>query len=149
MMFKANRGIESFKKLIERKCTYVDKSIFLKDIFGEAIYSSRCSSDISVFLFLRPRRFGKTLTLSMIEHFCKLDYENVGNQDKARALFENLEIYKDKEFCNKHMAQYPVISISLKGVDKSEFTDSLNNLAEIISPLFDNIQQHEEFNSLP
>ncbi len=61
-MFKANRGIESFKKLIERKCTYVDKSIFLKDIFGEAIYSSRCSSDISVFLFLRPRRFGKTLT---------------------------------------------------------------------------------------
>ena len=149
MKFQANCGVEDFKTLIETQCTYVDKSIFLKDIFGEAIYSSRCSSDISVFLFLRPRRFGKTLTLSMIEHFCKLDYENVGNRDKARALFENLEIYKDKEFCNKHMAQYPVISISLKGVDKSEFTDSLNNLAEIISSLFDNIQQHEEFNSLP
>ncbi|SPT70261.1 AAA family ATPase [Anaerobiospirillum thomasii] len=149
MKFQANCGVEDFKTLIETQCTYVDKTVFLKDLFWGTDYGSHRSSNTPVSVFLRPRRFGKTLTLSMIEHFCKLDYENVGNQDKARALFENLEIYKDKEFCNKHMAQYPVISISLKDVDRYDFYESLLVLGYKISKLFFNIQSNKEFEHLP
>ena len=148
MKFQANCGVEDFKTLIETQCTYVDKTVFLKDLFWGDDYGSHRSSNTSVFLFLRPRRFGKTLTLSMIEHFCKLDYENVANQDKARALFENLEIYKDKEFCKNHMAQYPVIFISLKDVCISDYKQSLKILGTEIAGQFAHIAEHKDYQLL-
>ena len=148
MKFQANCGVEDFKTLIETQCTYVDKTVFLKDLFWGTDYGSHRSSNTPVSVFLRPRRFGKTLTLSMIEHFCKLDYENVGNQDKARALFENLEIYKDKEFCKNHMAQYPVIFISLKDVCISDYKQSLKILGTEIAGQFAHIAEHKDYQLL-
>ena len=108
-------GIDNFEKVINNNYYYVDKSFLIKDIVG-------AGSEVT--LFTRPRRFGKSLNMSMLKNFFNIDGD--------KSIFEGLDISKDKEFCNKYMGKYPVISISLKGVNGRTFEEAVNRLRTII-----------------
>ena len=102
-------GGEDFPELIKRKCYYVDKTYYLQKIFNE---------DIKAALFTRPRRFGKTLNMSMIKAFCKLNYRNPGDKTYQENIFldndYDLIIAQDEfwEFRDNFMGEFPVISFS-------------------------------------
>ena len=94
-------GVSDFQDLIQGGYLFADKSPFIKEVIDNGA---------KVILITRPRRFGKTLNLSMLYHFLQMNFSQNGN------LFEGLAIFKDTEFCNKHQHQYPVIFISFKDV---------------------------------
>ena len=97
-------GIDGFEKLRTNDFYYADKTLFIKELlrnWGE------------VNLFTRPRRFGKTLNMSMLKCFFE-----VGSDPE---LFEGLKIAQEKELCKEYMGKFPVISISLKSVDGRSF----------------------------
>ena len=97
-------GIENFEDMIKEDFYYVDKTGFIADL----LYNWG-----AVNLFTRPRRFGKSLNMSMLEHFFSL------NGDKS--IFDGLEISKEASLCEEYMGKYPVISISLKGIDARSY----------------------------
>lgn len=108
-------GIESFEKIRTQDFYYVDKTVMIQDLiqrWGE------------VNLFTRPRRFGKSLNMSMLKAF----FEIGGN----RALFNGLKISKEKELCEKYMGKFPVISISLKDVEGSDYDVARTLLCSVI-----------------
>ncbi len=114
-------GIEDFKRLIDNGCYFVDKTLMIKDIID--IKSS-------VNLFTRPRRFGKTLNMSMIQrYFEKTEEDNA-------YLFEGLNISKAGEKYKKYQGQYPVITLSLKSMKQSCFEDAFLLFKNIISKEF-------------
>ena len=104
-------GIDDFKKLREEQYYYVDKSLLIKellDLKGE------------VNSFTRPRRFGKSLNISMVKYF----FEDTGNEEqnlKNRDLFEGLRIMKAGESYLCEMGSYPVISLSLKSAKQPDY----------------------------
>ncbi len=109
-----NVGIEDFKDIIQViPSYYVDKTSFIKNISKE-----------KVALFTRPRRFGKTLTMSMLKYFFEMNYESPNDISATIELFKDLDISKDTEFCKQHMGQYPIISITLKGIEGDDFDDA-------------------------
>ena len=100
MRMKLPIGIDGFEKIRTNDFYYADKTLFIKEVlqnWGE------------VNLFTRPRRFGKTLNMSMLKSF----FEAGGDP----TLFDGLKIAQEKELCEKYMGKFPVISISLKSVD--------------------------------
>lgn len=108
-------GIESFEKIRTQDFYYVDKTVMIRDLiqrWGE------------VNLFTRPRRFGKSLNLSMLKAF----FEIGGN----RALFDGLKISEEKEICEEYMGKFPVISISLKDVEGSDYDVARTLLCSVI-----------------
>ncbi len=108
-------GIDGFEKLRTNDFYYVDKTLFIKELlqnWGE------------VNLFTRPRRFGKTLNMSMLRSFFE-----VGSDP---ALFDGLMIAQEKELCEKYMGKFPVISISLKSVDGRNFKAAADALRTVI-----------------
>ena len=108
-------GIDGFEKLITNDFYYADKTLLIKELlqnWGE------------VNLFTRPRRFGKTLNMSMLKSFF-----NIGSDP---ALFDGLKISQEKELCEKYMGKFPVISISLKGVDGRSFESASVALRNLI-----------------
>ncbi len=108
-------GIDGFEKIRTNDFYYVDKTLFIKALlqnWGE------------VNLFTRPRRFGKTLNMSMLRSFFE-----VGSDP---ALFEGLNIAQEKELCEKYMGKFPVISISLKSVGGLNFKAASAALKNII-----------------
>lgn len=108
-------GIEEFKKIREEGFYYIDKTGLIKELiynWGE------------VNLFTRPRRFGKSLNMSMLKCF----FEIGGKQD----LFEGLEIADEKELCDKYMGKFPVVSISLKGVSGDSFETARSMMCSVI-----------------
>lgn len=110
-------GIEDFKEIIDRNCYFVDKSLLIKDILD---------GGSKVTLFTRPRRFGKTLNLSMLKRFFeKTDEDN-------SYLFNNLKISDAGEKYKSYMGQYPVISISLKSMKQSKFNDSFEQFKNLV-----------------
>ena len=111
---KVTVGIENFQELIKQNKYYVDKTSFIKII-----------SDENVALFTRPRRFGKTLTMSMLKYFFEMNYDNPGDISVTVELFKDLDISKDTEFCKQHMGQYPVIFLSLKDIAGSNFEEAM------------------------
>ncbi|MBQ9536422.1 MAG: AAA family ATPase [Desulfovibrionaceae bacterium] len=116
-MFVPGIGIDNFKKMIESNVTYIDKTKFIQDIVAP--------DHPEVFLFTRPRRFGKTLYLSMLAEFfdiCK----------NSKNLFANLYIAHNHELCDKWLNQYPVINITLKEINTSNYKDSIDNFSECI-----------------
>ena len=100
-------GDEDFVTFRENGIYYVDKTQYLKPLFA--------GTD-SRFLLLRPRRFGKTLTMSTLRRFLEMDYRNPGDTSRQQELFRGLKVTEDREFCEEHMGRYPVVSLSLKGV---------------------------------
>ena len=101
-------GIQNFNEIIENNCFYVDKTAFIKEWWD---------SRDSVTLITRPRRFGKTLTMSMVEQFFSVDYSGRGD------LFEDLSIWDDRAY-REIQGTYPVISLSPKRM-RSIFRGSL------------------------
>ncbi len=117
-----NVGIEDFKDIIQViPSYYVDKTSFIKNISKE-----------KVALFTRPRRFGKTLTMSMLKYFFEMNYENPSDISVTVELFKDLEISKDTEFCKQHMGQYPVIFLTLKEVKGDNFRIAISKFAKLI-----------------
>ncbi|OQX96592.1 MAG: hypothetical protein B6I24_11225, partial [Bacteroidetes bacterium 4572_128] len=98
---------------------FVDKTLLIYEFF----YSQN-----DVLLITRPRRFGKTLNLSMIHYFFDIN--------QKENLFLDFEISKNKDFCEKHQNEYPVINITLKDIDENNWEDCLESLKTLISKLY-------------
>lgn len=111
-------GDESFDEIRKAGFYYVDKTELLYDLVGQ--------TNNKVTLFTRPRRFGKTLNMSMMESFFDI------NRD-SRDVFEGLDIMKHEEFCSEWMNRYPVLSISFKDVDGLDFESAFVALQGVIS----------------
>ena len=97
-------GIEDFGKLRKQDCYYIDKTGFIRELLQNG-------GEIN--LITRPRRFGKSLNMSMLENFFGLDGE--------AEIFNGLEITKEQKLCEANMGKYPVISISLKDIDADSY----------------------------
>lgn len=108
-------GIEDFGRIRSDGFYYVDKTGLIKDLLENQAY---------VNLFTRPRRFGKTLNMSMLKYFFEMG--------DNRALFEGLAISGEKELCDKYMGKFPVIAISLKGVGGALLPDAKRKLRSVI-----------------
>ena len=117
-------GKDDFTKLREQNCYFVDKTPYLKQVFGID------ASD--VLLFTRPRRFGKTLLISMFDSFLKINPKKPFDNSKQLELFKGTKILEDKEFCDKFMGQCPVITITLKKVDGTNFKEFYESFASAV-----------------
>lgn len=108
-------GIENFEKIRTENFYYIDKSMIIKELldnWGE------------VNLFTRPRRFGKTLNMSMLKAFFEIDCR--------KELFKGLKIEDEGEICQKYMGQFSVISITLKGVKGEDYFTARSMMAFVI-----------------
>ena len=117
-------GKDVYSELKGNGCYFVDKTPYLKDIIDK--------DKSNVMLFTRPRRFGKTLFMSMVEYFLKINSANPGDTTLQQKLFKDTKILEDREFCAKYMGQHPVISLTLKGVQGKTFKAAYCKLAELI-----------------
>lgn len=108
-------GIDSFEKIIRQDFYYVDKT----EMIGELL---RDWGEVN--LFTRPRRFGKSLNMSMLQAFFE-----TGCDEK---LFQGLKISQDRELCKKYMGQFPVISVSLKNIEGARYQDAVEALRNVI-----------------
>ncbi len=118
-------GKDVYSELKNNGCYFVDKTPYLKNIIDE--------DESNVMLFTRPRRFGKTLFMSMVEYFLKINSANPGDTILQQKLFKDTKILEDREFCAKYMGQHPVICLTLKGVQGVDFEDAYYKLAEVVS----------------
>ena len=112
-----------FEELKEANCYFVDKTEFIKTVFTDSA---------SVLLFTRPRRFGKTLLMTMFESFLKINKDKPFDTSIQQQYFKGTRILDDKEFCSKFMGQYPVIELSLKDVDGNNFEEAYESFAATI-----------------
>ncbi len=124
MLKSINIGAELFHNLIESNSFYLDKTGFIKTIFAD--------NTSKVMLITRPRRFGKTLTLSTFYDFLALDPENPGDVSRQEKWFKDTSIFKDKDFCWKYMGKFPVIFLSFKTIVHDNFNDAYNQFAALI-----------------
>ena len=116
-------GKDDFPLLREGNCYFVDKTPYLKTVFTD---------QSAVMLFTRPRRFGKTLLISMFDSFLKINPEKPFDNSKQLELFKGTKILEDKEFCDKFMGQCPVITITLKKVDGTNFKEFYESFASAV-----------------
>ena len=117
-------GKDVYSELKGNGCYFVDKSPYLKELIDK--------DKSNVMLFTRPRRFGKTLFMSMVEYFLKINSANLGDTILQQKLFKDTKILEDREFCEKYMGQHPVICLTLKGVQGKTFKAAYYKLAELI-----------------
>ena len=109
-------GIENFEKIRRDGFYYVDKTDLIKELlenWGE------------VNLFTRPRRFGKTLNMSMFQCFFEIDCD--------KSLFDGLRIAEESTLCETYMGKFPVISISLKGIDAADYETARNLMVKVVN----------------
>ncbi len=118
MEFKVGVGKSDFEALRKSNDYYVDKTDIIYELVEE--------TGNQVTLFTRPRRFGKTLMMSMLLNFFSISKD-------SRDVFQGLKITKHKEFCEKWMNQYPVLYISFKDVEADDFNDAYDMLVYRIS----------------
>ena len=119
-MKKIPVGIDDFKKLIEMDAYYIDKTKFVSQILDDAA---------EVKLFTRPRRFGKTLNMSMLKYFF-----DIHNSKENKELFNGLDIEKTKHFSEQ--GQYPVVFISLKGIKSNTWEEAKRSIGLLVARLF-------------
>lgn len=115
-------GVQDFEELITENCFYVDKTNFIKEWW---------ESKDKVTLITRPRRFGKTLNMNMLERFFSLKYKDEGK------VFENLAIWKDKYY-RILQGTYPVIFLSFAGVKETEYELAVYRICGVLQELFIN-----------
>ena len=113
-------GIQDFGDLIQKNYFYIDKTSFIKEWW---------ESGDSVTLIMRPRRFGKTLNMSMTERFFSVDYANQG------ALFEGLSIWEEEKY-REIQGTYPVISLSFANVKENNFQAAKDRMSQLITDLY-------------
>ena len=117
-------GYNSYEEIRNDNCYFVDKTSYLKNVL---------EGSGKVLLFTRPRRFGKTVFMSTLNSFLKINKENPTDTSEQLRLFERTQILKDTVFCEKYMGKYPVIFITLKSVDGDNFEDSYKMFAIAVS----------------
>ena len=122
-------GTDDYSKVIYDKCYFVDKTSLIKDVFAQ--------NKSEVLLISRPRRFGKTLTMSMFYHFLSINHNKPEDLSRHVELFKDTKIFADQEFCQQYMGHYPVIFLSLKSVEGINFETAYQKLAEVIYGLVD------------
>lgn len=108
-------GIDNFEKLRSDNFYYIDKTGLIRDLllnWGE------------VNLFTRPRRFGKTLNMSMLEQFF--------SPEGDKRVFDGLEIAKEAALCEEYMGKYPVVSVSLKGIDARDYETAFEKMVLLV-----------------
>ena len=113
-------GLQNFEKIRERRCFYVDKTKFIKEWWENL-------DDVT--LITRPRRFGKTLTMSMTEQFFSINYEGRGE------LFEGLSIWEDEKY-RELQGTCPVISLSFANVKESSYESTVQRINQILTNLY-------------
>lgn len=116
-------GIEDFKEVRKDGYYYVDKTALIEQVLEKRS---------KVTLFTRPRRFGKSLNMSMLKNFFEIGTD--------AALFEGLHISKNTQMCEKYMGKYPVIAVSLKGVDAATYEEAFSALVDIINQIASQVQ---------
>ena len=124
-------GVENFEQIIKDNFYYVDKTGLISELL---------LSGGMVNLFTRPRRFGKTLNMSMLEHFFSLEGDH--------SIFDGLEITKDTKLCEEYMGKYPVIFVSLKGINAAAYKDAFEFAVQIMKRVAGNFQFLLESESL-
>ena len=117
-------GYNSYEEIRNDNCYFVDKTSYLKNVL---------EGSGKVLLFTRPRRFGKTVFMSTLNSFLKINKENPTDTSEQLRLFERTQILKDTVFCEKYMGKYPVIFITLKSVDGDNFEDAYKMFAIAVS----------------
>ncbi len=113
-------GIQQYNELIEKNYFYIDKTSFIKEWWD---------SGDSVTLINRPRRFGKTLNISMVEQFFSVDYADRGD------LFEGLSIWEDETY-RQLQGTYPVISLSFANVKEKDYAATRKKICQMIAELY-------------
>lgn len=113
-------GIQDFGKIIQNDCFYIDKTMFIKEWW---------ESRDDVTLITRPRRFGKTLAMSMLEHFFSVEHADRSD------LFKNLGIWKEEKY-HSLQGKYPVIFLSFASVKEVSFADTRKKICQIITNLY-------------
>ena len=108
-------GIENFEKMQLDKFYYVDKTYLIKELLDHWA---------EVTLFTRPRRFGKSLNMSMLKTFFDIN----GNQE----VFNDLQISQETELCEEYRGKYPVISVSLKGINEQTYEKAVKMSGQVI-----------------
>ena len=124
MVKPVNIGAEFFHELIESNSYYVDKTPLIRTVFQEITSK--------VLLITRPRRFGKTLTMSTFHDFLAINPDNPEDLSRQELWFKDTAIFSDKEFCRKYMGRFPVIFISLKSVYGSDFDKAYLQLGSTV-----------------
>ena len=113
-------GIEDFKELIQEGYYYIDKTLLIDEML---------MNRSKVTLFTRPRRFGKTLNMSMLRYFF-----DVKDKEENKKLFENLKV-SDSEYMSEQ-GKYPVIFISLKDLKEDTWEECLESIKDIMYKIF-------------
>ena len=113
-------GIQSFEKLIDSQCFYIDKTDFIREWWERGD---------EVTLITRPRRFGKTLNMNMLERFLSIEYKGCGQ------VFEGLSIWREEKY-RKLQGTYPVIFLSFASVKEATFQEAQRSLLYLIEKLY-------------
>ena len=127
-MKKIPIGVDDFKKLIENNALYIDKTKFITELLDDAA---------EVKLFIRPRRFGKTLNISTLKYFF-----DIKNASENRKLFNGLDI--EKSVYISEQGKYPVIFISMKGIKTKNWEHCLYDLKGLIGDLYNEFEYIRE-----
>ncbi len=134
-------GVSDFRKLTENKdpkaqgYLYIDKTTFIKEIIYDLT---------EVIVITRPRRFGKTLNLSMLQYFFAAEVEG----QVTKGIFDNLEIANDPE-CMEHQGKYPVVFISFKDIKEPTFELCLESMGDVIAAVYRNHRTALESEKIP
>ncbi|TYQ16307.1 UNVERIFIED_CONTAM: putative AAA-ATPase [Acetivibrio alkalicellulosi] len=127
------QGIDNFKKLIDNNGYYVDKTLLVKELIDKPD---------QIVLITRPRRFGKTLNMSMLKYFFELpkcrqyDFE----EEDVSYLFSDLNIFKAGKQYKNEFSKYPIVYLTFKNAKQSNWNDTLINLKKTIS---DEYKRHQ------
>ena len=125
-------GKQDFEKIRTENCFYIDKTHFIKEWWKR-------NDDVT--LITRPRRFGKTLNMSMVEQFFSIQYENRGD------LFEGLSVWEEEKF-RMLQGTYPVISLSFANVKEKTFEATREKICRMVADLYDAYQAFLDFERL-
>ncbi|SFV53305.1 Conserved protein, with a weak D-galactarate dehydratase/altronate hydrolase domain [hydrothermal vent metagenome] len=123
-MKKLPIGISDFKRVIQDNNYFVDKSMLIEELIN---------SNAQITLLPRPRRFGKTLNLSMLKYF-------FNNKEDNSELFKDLAIYKTPEF-REHLGKYPVIFLSFKDIKSTDIEDAIEGIKSLITEAFEPFEE--------